>query len=192
MTRTRTRRLSRAVRPWLAVASAVLFSVCALASDPYREDAVKAAFLNRFTAYVEWPEGALPMPEFRIAVLGAPLVAGELRKQLAERTIKNRPVRIDLVASLAQARDAQILYVGPGWAGDLGSVAKALGSKPVLLVTDHPRGLDGGGTINFLLVDERVRFEVSLVAAQRAGLRINSQLLGVAVRVRGAREDAAP
>jgi hypothetical protein len=56
---------------------------------------------------------------------------------------------------------------------------------------DHPRGLDEGGVINFLIVDRRVRFEVSMNAAQRAGLRISSQLLSVAVRVRGTRTASA-
>jgi uncharacterized protein DUF4154 len=183
MTAARIPRPRAGLRSWLAAASALWMATAS--AEPYREDAVKAAFLNRFTAYVEWPTGAANRPEFRVAVLGAPLVAEELRRQLADRTIKNRPVRIDAVTSAAEAREAQILYVGAGWPGDPAAVAKSLGARPVLLVTDRPRGLDEGGAINFLLIDQRVRFEVSLIAAQHAGLRINSQLLGVAVRVRG-------
>ncbi|MET0986813.1 MAG: YfiR family protein, partial [Steroidobacteraceae bacterium] len=43
-----------------------------------------------------------------------------------------------------------------------------------------------GATINFVPLDRRVRFEISLVAATRAKLRIGADLLSVAARVRSA------
>lgn len=55
----------------------------------------------------------------------------------------------------------------------------------MLVVTDEEGGIDAGSTINFLTLDRRVRFEVSLTAASRARLKISSQLLTVAVRVFG-------
>jgi hypothetical protein len=39
--------------------------------------------------------------------------------------------------------------------------------------------------VNFISIDRRVRFEISLDAARRAGLGIGSELLSVAARVRG-------
>jgi hypothetical protein len=53
----------------------------------------------------------------------------------------------------------------------------------VLVVTDHARGLDGGGMLNFVPVDGRIRFEASLVRAHDAGLRLGARLLSVAERV---------
>jgi len=37
--------------------------------------------------------------------------------------------------------------------------------------------------VNFLMADNRLRFEVSLPAAKRAGLKVSSEMLSVAVRV---------
>jgi hypothetical protein len=56
----------------------------------------------------------------------------------------------------------------------------------MLLITDEEGGLSHGGAINFLMIDHNVRFEVSVTAAERWGLKISSELLGVAVRVQGA------
>jgi hypothetical protein len=108
-----------------------------------------------------------------------------LSRLLARREIKNMPARVATVDTPAQVGDAQMLYVGPGFAGDLREVIDALARKPVLIVTDHPRGLDVGGAVNFMRVDRRVRFEVSLTAAQNAGIRVSPELLSVAARVRG-------
>ena len=51
------------------------------------------------------------------------------------------------------------------------------------MVTESENGIDGGAVINFIEVDRNLRFEISLNAADRSGLRINSALLSVAARV---------
>lgn len=183
-----TRRHQRSGRArWLwCLLGLLLYASPGLTVEPYREEAVKAAFLYRFTGYMEWPEAVLQThSHFTIAVLEGKSVANELSRLLARRAIKNMPARVTTVHSPLQAGDAQMLYVGPGFAGDLREVTDALASKHVLIVTDHPRGLDVGGAVNFMRVDRRVRFEVSLTAAQSAGIRVSAELLSVAARVRG-------
>ena len=65
----------------------------------------------------------------------------------------------------------------------LRTVAAKIAGRPVLLVTDQPSGIDAGGMVNFVLIDNHVRFEVSLPTAERSRLRISSELLAVAFRV---------
>jgi hypothetical protein len=155
------------------------------AAQPYSEDAVKAAFIYRFTGFMEWPPDALQAQQFTIAVLGSEPVARQLSKVLAQRPVKGLPARVVTVASAQQARGAQLLYVGPEYAGDLRAVVEAVGPRPVLVVTDHPAGLDDGSAVNFVRVDRKVRFEVSLPAAKRAGIKVSPGLLSVAAQVRG-------
>jgi hypothetical protein len=57
----------------------------------------------------------------------------------------------------------------------------------MLIVTDMPHGLDVGSALNSSCpVQDRLRFEASLRAAERAGLKISSRLLALAQRVVGA------
>jgi hypothetical protein len=46
-----------------------------------------------------------------------------------------------------------------------------------LTVSDMPDFINNGGMIQFVLKDNKARFEVNLVAAEKAGLTISSQLL---------------
>jgi hypothetical protein len=156
-------------------------------ADSYPEDSVKAAFLYRFAGYVEWPRAALATPTFTIAVLGGQSVAAQLERLLPSHKIKNRPSQVRQIDAPAELKDAQVLYIGADYNGDLRSLIEPLASKPVLIVTDSDRGLSEGGTVNFLSIDRRVRFEVSLTAATRSGLKIGSELLSVAARVEGDR-----
>jgi hypothetical protein len=170
-----------------AILTVVLFSwTTRAAAAPYDDDAVKAAFLFRFTAYVEWPATATASGEFLIGVLDAQDVAATLARLLSVRKIKSLPARVRLLETPAQAQDVHVVYVGPGYDGDLHELAASLAGRPILLVTDRAGALNAGSAINFMVVDRRVRFEAAPAAAQQAGLKLSSQLLAVAVHVRGA------
>jgi YfiR/HmsC-like len=154
----------------------------AVAAD-YSEDVVKAAYLFRLAGYVDWPGGA-DRGDFVIAVLGSPAMARQLGGLAGGHLINNHPVRVREAASVRDIADPDILYVGAGRAQALRSWRPAA-SRSTLIVTDEEGGLRDGGMLNFLTIDRRVRFEVSLTAAGQAHLKISSELLGLAVRVFG-------
>lgn len=151
--------------------------------ERYSATSVEAVYLYRFGGYVEWPPQALPGPRFTIAVLGDDELAEALSRVLKDHTIGNLPAIARRAHSLHDLADAQIVYVGEAYRGDLHEVISSLGHRPVLLVTDEADALEAGSMVNFVIADGRVRFEVSLTSATRAGLKISSQLLAVAVRV---------
>jgi YfiR/HmsC-like len=163
------------------------FSLGGTAAEPYSEASVKAAFIYRFAAYVDWTRDPAAAQSFTIAVMGSDEIASRLESLIAERTLHDRPVRVRRVSNIKDTADAQILYVGPNHRADLKNVLQTAGGQGKLVITDEEHGLDGGSSINFLEVDRRVRFEVSVAAAQRAGLVISSELLAVAARVQGGR-----
>jgi hypothetical protein len=149
----------------------------------YPEDAVKAVFLYRFAGYVTWPASA-NAPQFTIAVLGAENVAEQLKALLPEHPIQGRSARVSTIQGVSQLGDAQILYIGSGATGKLRMLIEALEGRPVLIVTDQPGALEEGSTVNFLIEQQHVRFEISTAAAKRSGLLIGSDLLAVAERIK--------
>jgi hypothetical protein len=158
--------------------------IAALAAETYPEEAVKAIFLYRFAGYVTWPASTANAPQFTIAVLGAETVAAQLKEFLPQHPIQGRPARVATIQGLSQLGDAQILYIGPGFAGKLSLLTDALKDRPILIVTDQPGALEEGSTVNFLMEQQHVRFEISTAAAKRSGLLISSGLLAVAERVK--------
>jgi hypothetical protein len=161
------------------------------AAEPYTEDAVKAAYLYRFAGYVNWPDERSTDTPFTIDVIGAPGVARELRRLLPGHLLNNRPAQVHEISAIRDLGGAQILFVGAGHADILRSLMPGSNLPPVLVVTDEQGGLSEGGALNFLTIDRNVRFEVSLTTADRWGLKISSDLLGVAVRVQGGRRQSS-
>ncbi len=157
--------------------------VCSAHAQVFSPDAVKAAFLHRFASYLEWPPEAIGEGPFVIAVVGADGVADNLDELLPSITVQGRRAEVRRIADTAELDGVHILYVGAGMLGRTRDLRATVTERPILLVTDGDNDFDGGGTINFLESDNKVRFEVSLIAAGRAGLRIDSALLPVAARV---------
>jgi hypothetical protein len=179
-------RTSSARQPLARVILLFMFAslgmMCVRAAE-FTADSVKAAFLYRFASYVEWPDDAPAIGPFVIAVTGADDVASRLERLLVHKTVSGRPVEVRAVSRAQELDGVHILYVGDLAFARTRSLREAALTKPILIVTDNEHGLDGGGVINFTAVDRNVRFEISLVAADRARLKINSALLSVAVRV---------
>lgn len=144
------------------------------------ETAVKAAFLYKFAAYVEWPAPPRPDAPFVIATLAADDVAAELSTIVAGRAVAGRPTAVRKVKEGESLQDVQMLFVGRQ-AGEARATVQGARRNGVLVVTETT--LEQGGTINFVVADNRVSFEVSLEAAERGGHRISSRMLAVARRV---------
>ncbi len=172
-----------------ALAAALVLLLPALVSaqeQVYSAERVKAAFLYHFSTYVNWPTAVDADDTFSIAVLGAPRVAAELEQFLPGHTIQGRPMQVRRLRSLDELDGDEVLYIGASKNGGLRNYLEEVASRPLLVVTDTPDGLRSGAMINFRIVDDRVRFEISLRAAQGAGLEMSSRLLSAAMSVEAA------
>lgn len=151
-----------------------------------RESAVKAAFLYKFGAFVEWPAGAFQRPDapFVIGVAGDEAVATDLEQLVAGRNLDGRPVVTRRVGTEAGAlAGVHVLFVGQRSERLREMLAAAAG--PVLVVTDQASALRLGSVINFFSEGGRMRFSVSLSAAEARSLRLSARLLAVAQDVEG-------
>lgn len=147
---------------------------------PVLERSVKAAFLYKFLGYMEFPSD--PGPALVVGVLGADDVAAELAQITSGRNVGNRTISVRKLGEGDALSGLNLLFVG----GDAGLPEGALRTAEkngIVTVTEQANGLQNGSVINFRLVDERVRFEVSLPAAERCNVRLSSRLLSVAYYV---------
>jgi len=189
MTRVSTVERQRSPRTLLARCACLLlalaFSTGALA-QPALEETVKAAYIYRFLEYVAWPPQAFRTPDEPL-VIGTTHndgVTAELSRIVAERTVHNRKLSVVVVKQVDRDAPVHVLYIPSDDAARLAKAAEVARQRPILIITDVNDGLEKGATINFVQSEGRIKFEVSLEAASRAGLTISSRLLAVATRVK--------
>jgi hypothetical protein len=152
------------------------------------EPRVKAAFLFKFGSYVEWPSGTFVSANspFTIGVMDADALADELTTIVAGRNMDGRPVVVRKLHDGDPTVDLNIIFIGKAVNGKLAGILSPMKGRPTLAVTEADGALDVGSMINFVVVDGKVRFDVSLQPAAAGSLKISSRLLAVARKVMGA------
>jgi hypothetical protein len=153
------------------------------ASGQALERSVKAAFLYKFLGYADFPASAFAdsAAPVTIGVVGSDEMTAELGRVVAGRQVRGRPI---VVRTLREGDPAQVhlLFVA---GNDNARAARILRSTQAALlpVTECELGLQYGSVINFRIIEERVRFDVSLDSAERNNVKLSSRLLTVANRV---------
>jgi hypothetical protein len=144
------------------------------------EHEVKAAFLFRFFSFMDWPQAsAAPLV---VGFIGAEEIAAAMERIVPGRSAQGRPVIVRRLKAGESAAGADIVMVGRAESERIAALAK----QGVVVVGEAEGALDRGAAINFLIVEGRVRFEVSVPNAERGKVRIHSRMLAVAYNVRAA------
>lgn len=163
-------------------------ALAAVAGDavggPALERRVKAAFLYKFLGYAEFPANAFVDAggPLLIAVVGSDDMAAELARIAAGRAVAGRPIAVRRVVDGEALPPAHLLFVAGSDSERAGRILRGAPGA-FLTVTECDGGLRQGSVINFRIVDERVRFDVSLDAADKKNIKLSSRLLTVANRV---------
>ena len=172
-----------------AFTCAVLLLSGALAGAQSVESApdysIKAAYLYNFAIYVEWPPDAFGDADtsFVIGVLADDRVADYLASMSARREVHGRPIEVLRVERGDSLASLHMLFIGRDGADALPRLGAAAREHSVLVVSDWEDALASGSVINLRLIDRRIRFEVSLDAADACGVSVSSRMLAVAERV---------
>jgi hypothetical protein len=152
------------------------------------EYSIKAAFLCKFGNYVEWPArsgSSGTAPEFRIGVFASTEFVDELISVARGQTVSGQPIVVRRLERGDSVDGLNILFVARTHAERTAEALRAVRDRPVLTVTESDQGLANSAMVNFVIIDNKVRFDVSLVAAERGKLKISARLLGVARQVEG-------
>jgi len=170
-------------------------------STTSREYQVKAAFLYNFMNFVDWPEekssdGNEPMI---IGVIGKDPF-GDAFEPVKNKKVKGKNVVIERFKGLEELKESNkkefqqhpqietirkchVLFICRSEEKKLKETISLVKENSILTVGDMQDFLEAGGIINFVMEDQKVRFEINVTAAKRAKLKIRSQLLRLAKRL---------
>lgn len=148
---------------------------------------VKAALLLNFVRYTDWPAAAFAdaRSPYVVGVVGRDPFGKDLEKAFESKTNKSRTFVLKRVSSEQEMRACHLLFISSSERRRSRELLGKLQGAPVLTVGESPDFLDDGGVINLRLKDGSVRFDINLEPARIAGLKLDANLLGVALSVRG-------
>ena len=175
-------RAGSGLRCALMLLLAVLAALCGrvgTAAENAAEANLKAAFVYNFTKFVEWPSESLVGVQsgVTLCVAGTRLELAAALSALAGKPVQGQALAVKSDVRVATLKSCHALYIGE----DARALADQTRGHPGLLtVSDMPGFAESGGVIGLFSEGDRIRFAVNPQAAQRAGLKISSQLMKLA------------
>lgn len=142
---------------------------------------IKAVFIYNFTRYFEWPS---KNGNFVIALCGdnANLVT-ELNKMASTKLVGDQKIEIKTVSTIKEAEKANILFLMPDKSGNLADALTKAKGKGTLVITEKNGLAKVGSTINFIIQENKQKFELNKASAAKAGLKVSSTLDQLAAEV---------
>lgn len=142
---------------------------------------MKAGFIYNFAIFADWPAGCFKDAVSPIIVC----IAGDSDTlkafdHLKTKKIKGRPVTVQPYGDAVSGKPCHIIYISTINKFEAADFLKRVSGPGVLTIGDA-EGFSGlGGIITFYREGNKLRFEINSDAAQRAGLKLSSQLLKLA------------
>jgi hypothetical protein len=177
-----------------ALAVTLLFASHAFGAPPSGDVAageyqIKAAFLQHFAQFVEWPINILPpnVP-LVIALVGDDPFGRALEDVIGGKHANGHPIVLRRLRWNDSFSGCHVVYISSSELQHLGAILDAARAASVLTVADLDRFAERGGMIELVMAQNRVRFDINPGAAADARLKISSKLLQVAREIRNTEE----
>ena len=146
---------------------------------------VKAAYLLNFGRFMRHAREQPHPATFDICILGQDPIGRSIDGIAANEVINGAPVLIRRLPDVADAKGCAIVFISAYDGDRIREDLAILSNSDALTVSDASDFLERGGMIQFLIIQNHVRFSVNLEAVNRAHLVLSSELLRVASSVNG-------
>ena len=158
---------------------------CGLAQTTPDEYQVKAAFLFHFAQFVDWPAGVLTAsdPSLTLCIFKDEPRGMEFQSTIEGKTLGSRVFHVRLISQLQEIEECNILFLSRDQTRRQTAILQSLRGLGILTVGETPNFLSDGGIIRFHLVEDKIRFDINLEAAEAAHIKISSRLLLLATSV---------
>ena len=142
---------------------------------------LKAAFIYNFTHFIEW-ESPLP-EEFVIGVFGHSAIELPLNEIAKTKLIKGKKIILKHFEATEDIQPCQLLFISK----HTNVLFKKINDHPILknalLVTEKDGYGLKGSAINFVIIDNRLKFEANNKVISEKGFKVSSQFLKLAIIV---------
>lgn len=146
-------------------------------ADASKEYQLKAACVYNFVKFVEWPSGRFgdAASPILVGVWGDSPIFEPLQAVVQGRRVNGRPVEVRRIDTLDAAVGLHAVFVSGGL-DTQDYVLRSVHRAGVVTLGETPVFAARGGLVTFRVEENKIRFDINIVAAERGRLRISSQV----------------
>ena len=166
---------------WLVTLASVLCTANVKAQSPETETNLKAAYIYNFTHYINWEAGH-DDEDFVIGEIGYSGVDSALATIARNYLVNNHRIILKHYSRPEDIGYCHMLFIPEKCEFPLHSILKRL-RKGVLTIGERKGYAREGVALNFVLINDKLKFEANEKAINNMGLKASSQLLKLAILV---------
>ncbi len=141
----------------------------------------QAMFIYNFSRLIEWPDSYKSGP-FIIGVFGSSLTLTELENYTANKSVGSQPIQVRKFNSPTEIANCHILFIPFNKTKQMAEVTQAIGSKSTLIIAEKNGAIEEGAAINFLIVGDKLKFEIKPSNANDRSIKMSSKLSEMAFK----------
>lgn len=143
------------------------------------ENEFKAAFIERFTRFVEWPID-FEDNTFKMVVIGETPLKNSLEELFENTEIKDLDVELIFTTELNELQNANLIFISNTEKKRVEEILSITNTLPILIISDT-RGFGTKGVyINMYMEDNYIRYEINEKSIKKSNLKVSSLLLNSA------------
>jgi hypothetical protein len=142
----------------------------------------QSMFIYNFSRLIEWPANYKTGP-FIIAVMGNSNIIDELKTYTTGKSVGSQPIMIKSFKTPAEISACHILFIPFSETKQMISILPQLASKNTLIITEKNGAIEQGSAINFVVIGDKLKFELSPNNATKYEIKISSKLNEMAYKV---------
>ncbi len=148
------------------------------------EHLIKAAMVRNFARFTKWPPESLLIEhkrkDLQLCIMGNDTVENSFCK-VRGKTVGSHRITLQKIYNNESLQSCDILFIDVSAGTNQNDILKTIQKRPVLTIGETEDFAKAGGIITFFNKANKIRFQINLGAARKAGLKINSGLLQLAV-----------
>lgn len=139
----------------------------------------QAVFMYNFTRLIEWPSD-YKSGDFVIGIYNANEMYSELKSFTQGKSVGSQSISVVKFASAQTIGKCHILFVPFSKTKELPVIVNTLAGSKTLIITEKKGSLEEGATINFVIVEDKLKFELKVSNATKLGLKVSQNLENMA------------
>jgi hypothetical protein len=154
-----------------------LLAMC-MVSTAYMQTTIPKAqtlFIYNFSRLIEWPAN-YRTGNFIIGILGTSDVATELEAYTKGKKVGTQNIEIIRYKTPSEIQNCHILFIPFARTKQVLEVIAAMSGKSTLIITEKSGALDDGAAINFVIMQDKLKFELKAENANKYGIKFSAKL----------------
>jgi hypothetical protein len=164
------------IKKGLFVIILITFGISVFAQQ--REYLIKSAFIERITRFIEWPdEPGDGRGNIRMGVItNNKQIHSTIKSFFSDQSIQNMNVNVEKISKIHRLSGYDLIFITDGHSGNIKKILSGLKEDSVLIITESEGYGEKGAHINFIMDDNKLRYEINETQIDNSGFYVSSKL----------------